>query len=117
MPLAEPAASLQGAKAKAKHSPEQPGPGKSRMPAQNNDTFLATSTALWLYVATSTAAVTSITSCRNQHLGGRQAASLCCQMGIRSASKLCARFLLAPPGKQMSHHKAKTKTPTKPQVG
>lgn len=71
MLLAEPTASLQGAKAKAKHSPEQPGPGKSRTPAQNNDTFLATSTALWLYAATSTAAVTSITSCRNQHLGGR----------------------------------------------
>lgn len=38
-----------------------------------------------------------------------QAASLYCQMGIYSASKLCARSLLALPGKHMSHHETRTK--------
>ena len=113
MLLAEPDASPQGARAKVKHSPEQPGPGKSgRLHRPVTPSWLRPLHSGFMQ-RHATVAVTSIKAGITTLKAG-QAVSFCCQTGICSASKLCASPLLAPPGKHMSHHKARTKTSTEP---
>lgn len=105
-------------KRKSEAQPRAAWPWQARTPAQTSDAFPAVSAALWLYAATCywMLDVTSIKAGITTSEGG-QAASLCCQTGIHSANKLCAQSLLAPPGKHMSYHKARTKTSSKHRTG
>lgn len=115
MLLPEPDTCPRGASAKAKRSPKPPGPDKSGRPRRPETPFQLRPLHSGFTQRHAMAAVTS-TKAGIATLEAGQAVSLCCQMGIRSASKLCARSCLHHQA-NTSHRKARTKTSTKPCTG